>query len=222
MLTILDDSPNLAAAAAVLPTLEQSYEQVRQLLPTLPADINIWLDNSVLIPETGEGGFAYSPSTITIAFDLDYADKTTQLQRLRATIFHESYHLVQGHTNEESSATYTTALNSAIYEGMATIFEREFANSSPLWGNYSSIDKRTLSQWRDELLAIPIADYLNPDTGKWQQWASYDKADGTRWKLYKTGTWVVDEYLRDTGKGILEVARMHSSEIIDTHRAAAS
>lgn len=214
MITILNESPNIIAADAVTTVLDQSYTEVCTLLPTLPASINIWLDNSVLIAETGEGGFAYSPDTITVAFDMEYADKVAQLQSLRATMFHEAYHLIQGHTHEDAQATYTTALDSAIYEGMATVFERQYAGSKPLWGEYSAVDEQTLTRWRDSLHKLAIEDYLNPHTGKWQQWAFFDETDNERWKLYKTGTWIVDTYLQRTGKDIINIVHMPASEII--------
>ncbi len=214
MIEIIPESPNAEAADSVRHTLEQAYDEVRALLPELPESMNIWLDNSVLISETGDGGFAYAPNTITIAYDMDFADKEAQQRSLRATIFHEAFHIMQGHTHEEPRAAYSTALDSALYEGAATAFEREYAGSKPLWGEYGVASDELLAQWREELQKIAINDYLNPDTGLWQQWAAYDPSDNQRWKLYKTGTWLVDQYLNTTNQNVLAIVHTPAEAIL--------
>ncbi len=220
MITVLPDSPNISAAGEVLPIAEKSYTQVRQLLPELPENLDIWLINDNPVEATGVSGFAYSPSIITIDYDPDFADKQLQQQALRATLFHESYHLAQGHTDQENSGQYHSALDAAIYEGAATIFERVHANYAELYGEYSATDKVLLTKWRDELAAIPHSDYTAGDSGLWQQWAFYDHTDNQQWKLYKTGTWIVDSYLTQTGKDILDIVHTPAKDIRSTAKPA--
>lgn len=214
MITILPDSPNIAAANEVLPTVEKSYVEVRQLLPELPENLDIWLINENPVAATGVSGFAYSPSIITIDYDPAFADKQLQQQALRATLFHESYHLIQGHTDQENSARYQSALDAAIYEGAATIFERVHSGYTEPFGKYSTVDKALLAKWRDELAAISHSEYTTGDSGLWQQWAFYDRTDNQQWKLYKTGTWTVDSYLTQTGKDILDIVHTPAKDIL--------
>ena len=214
MITVLPDSPNIAAATEVLPILEQAYAEVRKLLPELPENLDIWLINNNPIDTTGVSGFAYSPSIITIDYAPDFADKQLQQQALRATIFHESYHLAQGHTNEENSASYQSALDAAVYEGAATIFERKYAEFAEPYGDYSTTDETLLAKWRDEMATFAHADFLANDGVIWQQWAFYDQTDGYGWKMYKTGTWIVDQYLAQTGKDTLDIVRTPAAELL--------
>ena len=211
--TINPDSPNIAAAAQVLPTLENSYAEVRKLLPELPETIDIWLIHEFPIDATGVSGFAYSPSIITIDFNPDFTDKQLQQKALRATVFHEAYHLVQGHTSEESSAKYTSALDSATYEGMATVFERKYGNLTEPYGDYSTTDESLLQKWQSELAEITPEEFLANDGALWRQWAFYDKHDDYGWKLYKTGAWIVDRYLEESGEDILDIVHMPAADI---------
>lgn len=205
MINVLPDSPNIAATDEVLSIVEKSYAEVRQLLPELPENLDIWLINENSVETTGVSGFAYSPSIMTIDYNPQFTDKQLQQQALRATIFHESYHLAQGHTNEENSANYQSALDVAIYEGAATIFERKYADFAEPYDDYSTVGEALLTKWRDELAAISHSDYIAEDGTLWRQWAFYDTADNQRWKLYKTGTWVVDQYLARSEKDILDI-----------------
>ncbi|RYX78945.1 hypothetical protein EON76_04520 [bacterium] len=207
------DAPNSRLQPLLQRHIEQFDNDVRKLLPSLPSTIHIWLDNSQLIDATGEGGFAYSPDTITISFNPNFIDKQLQLQQLRGTIFHESYHLIQGHTYEDPHAVYTSALDSAIYEGCATVFERTHAGSNPLWGHYSQYDTETLNKWRDQLAAISISDYTSLNTKLWQTWAHYDVLDQQQWKAYKVGTWLVDGYLSSKNVSITDMCRYTAKDI---------
>lgn len=205
-------SPNFAATDEVLPVLERSYAEVRELLPELPEKLKIWLINENPVPETGVSGFAFSPKIMTIDFDQKFDDKQLQHRALRATVFHESVHLIQGHTSERTKASYSSALDSALYEGVASVFERNYANHMEPYSDYSDTDPELLAKWRDELTGISHKDFL-ADNGKiWRDWAFYDHADNEQWKLYKTGTWLIDSYLGSHGNDILEAVRMQASE----------
>lgn len=213
MININKDAPNSAVEKIILKLLTQYYEEARGLLRELPEDINIWLDNWYLSPETGAGGFAYSPTTLTLSFDESFNDQTLQAQGLRAVVMHESYHIVQGHTYTEPSATYRHALDSAIYEGCATVFEREYANGILPIGDYKDIEEAKLQQWAEALANISNDDYRNGETGLWIKWALYDKETKDRWKAYRVGTWIVDRALKKSGKDILDFRTLDAQTI---------
>lgn len=212
-LHILEDSPNSEARNDVLPLLEEYFVEVRGILTELPEKLNIYLLNDMLIPETGEGGFAYSSDIVTVSFDLNFKDKALQKAALRGTVFHESYHLVQGHTSQSPTAEYRSALDSAIYEGCATVFEREYAKSYSPWGDYSQHTKDELERWVKELRRINIDDFAQDKDGIWRRWAFYDEQSGQRWRLYKVGTWLVELALARSRKDILELKNMSAGDI---------
>ena len=212
-LTFFEDAPNYGVVELVRKPLQEYFDEVALLLPELPRKLSIWLDNSFLIRETGEGGAAYSPEVITISFDANFKNEESQLVDLRGTVFHEAYHLVQGHTFFDSTAEYRSMLDSAIYEGCATVFEREYAGVSPLWGEYKQHSPKELAKWRDAMAAISVEDYRGEENGLWDKWAFYDKEDGQRWKVYKTGSWVVDQFIDRTGMGTSEIRVMSAKEI---------
>lgn len=214
MITILPDSPNITIANDVLPTLEKSYAEMRKLLPELPEALDIWLIHDFPMDFSGVSGFAYSPSIITIDFNPDFADKQLQQKALRATVFHEAYHLAQGHTSEEGSASYTSALDSAIYEGMATVFERTYTDLKEPYSDYDATDKLLLQKWQSELAKITPEEFLANDGTLWRQWAFYDESDEFGWKLYKTGAWLVDRYLEKSGDDILDIVHMPAADIV--------
>ena len=214
-LTFFDDAPNYKAVEIVRDPLQTYFDEVGKLLPELPRKLHIWLDNDGLVEETGEGGFAYSPDIINIAFDVDFEDTQAQLKALRGTVFHESYHLVQGHTSVEPKAEYRSMLDNAIYEGCATVFERVHAGVAPLWGEYKQHSQEELETWRDAMATYSNEEYRDGKLGLWPRWAFYDKDDGQRWKLYKVGSWMVDEAMERSRMGVLDMRRMSAYEILE-------
>lgn len=216
--TIHPNSPNKQAIPLIKEAFQEVELRLRELLPELTDNLQVYVYNEDIIPETGTGGYAYSPTILSLAIDNDFKDKNLQRASLIGTIFHESYHLVQGHTGNDTRATYTSALDSAVYEGCATIFEREYTSETPLWGDYSMHTKNELQSWRDALSQISISDWLKDDGTSWQQWSFYDSSDNQRWKSYKVGTWIVEAYLQKTGKDIRDLRRMSAIEITTATR----
>lgn len=213
--TIHPESPN----AQAIPLIERVFRRVeprlRELLPELSENLQLYVYDENIIPETGTGGYAFSPTILSLAINNDFADKKRQEAALIGTIFHESYHLVQGHTGNNTQATYKSALDSAIYEGSATIFERKYAGTQPLFGNYSMHTKDELQRWRDTLASISSNDWLKNDAELWRRWSFYDTDDNQRWKAYKVGTWLTEEYLRKTGKDICELRNTPASDVYE-------
>ena len=213
-LNFFEDAPNYGAVELVRKPLQEYFDEVAFLLPELPKKLSIWLDNTFLVRETGEGGAAYSPEIINISFDVDFKNKESQLADLRGTIFHETYHLVQGHTFFDGKAKYRSMLDSAIYEGCVTVFEREYAGVSPLWGEYKQHSEEELKKWRDAMAVILPKDYIDGKDGLRDKWAFYDKEDGQRWKMYKTGSWLVDRTMEKSKMTILQIRKISAKEIV--------
>lgn len=176
-------------------------------------DLELYVYDENIIPETGVGGYAYSTTILSLAIDTDFADKEQQRRALVGTIFHESYHLVQGHTGNDSHARYSSALDSAIYEGCATVFEREYTDASPLWGEHVEQVDGELQAWAGDLAQISPEEWMRDDGALWQRWSFYDENDGQRWKSYKVGVWLVERCLRQTGKDIRDLRMMSAQEV---------
>lgn len=213
--TIHPESPNKRGIPLVEEIFGVVEPRIRELLPELPNDLKLYVHSETNIPETGSGGFAYDPTTISLSVDNDFEDKDLQKKSLREAIFHESFHVVQGHTGFDASAEYDCALDSAIYEGCATIFEREYAGAKPLWGDYSMHNEKELNSWRDALSKIHIADWRENKDEVRQDWSFYDPNDKRRWKVYKVGAWLVDEYLKKNDADILDLRYLSAKEIRD-------
>ncbi|RYF27385.1 MAG: hypothetical protein EOO17_06195 [Chloroflexi bacterium] len=215
MIEIIQNLPHSKAQIEASRIIDDAYSEACQLLPNIPESIQVQYDNWYLLPETGAGGYAYSADTLVMAYDPSFDNKQQQSSDLRATVFHESFHLAQGHTNNKPTAHYRNALDSAIYEGMASVFEREYATPSVLPGEYTGESEWQLQEWADSLANITMEDYTDPDSGLWIKWALYDKQSKQRWRVYKVGTWIVDRAIQQSGKDILSLQTATAGQIAD-------
>jgi uncharacterized protein YjaZ len=153
------------------------------------------------IAETGDSGFTRSSRLILLSLDpgLPYGEAKL-LKNIRSTVFHELNHAVR----YEANIWHHMVLDNAIMEGLATVFERDYAKASvPLWGNYK---KSEVTKWVKELHELGRS-------AEWNAWL-YRHPDGRRWIAYKTGTWIVDEAMKHSGKTVMQLTLMENSEIL--------
>lgn len=196
--------------------IADSYDEVRELLPTLPSALKIYFTNDGATPDTGVGGFAYSSDIISMSLDPDFKDKDKQLQDIRPTIFHEALHLYQNYTGEGPKYS---ALEGAIYEGMATVFERDCANAQPSYGDYSQNLPEELGRWLEELRNLG-PEYLENEE-VYRAWKFYHPQLQERWIVYKTGTWVVDQVLQKHGLNILDLRDKTAFQVLELFDSSA-
>jgi hypothetical protein len=166
------------------------YDELRKILPTAPLEVEFEIDFSgkYLIKEDGVGGFAATARKIIISYDPDFPDKKKQIKNLRSTVFHEGFHLAQGYYGEKfNQDNPLSALDEAIYEGAATVFERERTHNNPPWGKY--LDEPTMLKWIAELSKLPLR-------YDWRKWKFYNPETKERWIMYKTGTFITDRALK--------------------------
>ena len=189
--------------------VEKSYLEVRQHLWNIPESIDIYFaKDDMIVPETGVGGFAFNRHTITLSVEKDFPDKELQAADVRGTVFHESFHVAQHFTAEDG---YHNAIHSAIYEGCATVFERDYAHSSPLHANYAAHSEEELQSWLKRLEEVGASCF--EEDGVWEEWAFYNEELKQRWIVYKTGTWLVDQILQKTGLTVLDFQDKTAEEI---------
>jgi len=193
-----------------LPKIVESYDSLRLLLPSLPETINISFGTNYAYGEDGVTGSALSRESMKIGIRIDQENRASQFDRIKPVVFHEGYHVSQGFYNSEPCS----AIEAAIYEGCATIFEREYTDSSPKWGDYSSHDEETLRAWFEEIKTITADQYFEPSGETWRKWAFYDPDTKEGWRIYKVGTWIVENVISKIKLNIVELNSMSANEIL--------
>ncbi len=179
-------------------------DEVKALLPDVPGDLKVKFNNEWLIPDTGTGGFASSKEKIELSFDENFEDKEAQMKDLRASYFHECYHVVQGFTGQDYD-DHMPAIENAILEGAATRFEITYASADPGWSNYPEREK--VVEWVNLVKGLPV----NYD---WQKWKFYNPEMKERWIMYRAGVFVVDQALENSKLDIIDLVKMSAKDIL--------
>lgn len=207
------DVPGYQMKAHVERPIADAYNLARKLLPELPADAHVWLEAREVNTGTGVTGYAKAPGVLALAVDQSFADKEAQRLNLRSAVLHQTYHWVQGHTHEVSTATYETALDGAVLEGAATIFAHHYSGTAPPWSNYALIPESVLGEWQADLANMPIHLYAVSPTAI-RDWSSINDDPDLAWRSIRVGAWLVNRYLAKSGKDVLELRHMPASEIL--------
>jgi len=192
-----------------IPIVDKAYTDASKILDKLPGSIDIKFTDNGGSELTGVGGFSLSPKQINLAIHQDFEDRAAQEVNLRSTVFHEAFHVQQGFTYTQSPFT---ALQSAIYEGCAIKFERDYAKNTAVYGDYSSCTEDQLNTWLDEIRTVGTEYFENEDT--WRKWAFYHAEYKQKWIVYRVGSWLVDRILADNKLGILDLKSKTADEII--------
>lgn len=190
-------------------SIAKYYDQVREQIPKLPKSVKIYFSDYGILPESGVGGYAYSRDIITISIDPDFKNKKKQLKDIRPTIFHETFHQYQNYTGE--SPLYS-AIEGAIYEGMATVFEREYANVFQSYGDYRQTSISNLKKWIKELKKFGPEYHENEKT--YGAWKFYHPKLKERWIAYRVGTWITDQVLEKQKLKILDLSDKTAAEVL--------
>lgn len=199
-----------AVNSLFLPKIKESYDELRALLPHLPETMNVEFGTNYDYGDDGVTGSALSSNSMKIGIRLDQEDRMSQFARIGPVVKHEGYHIGQGFYNAEPCS----ALEAAVYEGCATVFERDYLGSGPKYADYSMHDDKTLQRWLDEIKTITADQYFEPTGETWRKWAFYDAETDTSWRIYKTGTWLVEAVMSRTGLNALELNKLSADEIM--------
>lgn len=202
-------SKNGADRSEVADLIARVAEEAAHHLPSGFTYLNI-LTSPVaaewVIPESGVMGITYSDEYISMTFDaaLPYGYDATK-KALRATVFHEMVHAVTfAHDPWRADAMF-----GAVSEGLATVFEREYAGSGPPWGQYEPDE--VMKQWYEELKKLPASE--EKDRAYF-----FDHPDGRRWIVYKVGTWMIDKLLA-VGEDLFDLMQLNHQVVIDKFEA---
>ena len=198
---------NKATEKPLEASISEYYDEVRGILSSLPKTVKIYFGDYGIIPESGVGGYAYSDDIITISIDPDFQDKKKQLKDIRPTIFHEAFHIYQNYTGESGPFS---AIENAIYEGMATVFEREYCGVWQPYGDYRETSEASLKQWLQDLQQLSLEDFQNA----YSEWKFYHPKLKERWIVYKVGTWIIDHVLEKHNLKILGLSDKTATEVL--------
>jgi len=190
--------------------ISDSYDEVRKILPELPETIKIYFSDYGILPESGVGGYAYAADIITISIDPDFKDKKKQNKEIRSTVFHESFHIYQNYTGESGPFS---AIENAIYEGMATVFERVYCEIWQPYGDYRETPVKKLKQWTKDLQKLSLKDFEE----NYSEWKFFHSELKEQWIVYKAGTWIIDQVLQRHKLTILDLSNKKASEVLDLY-----
>jgi hypothetical protein len=186
--------------------IENWQQEVASLLPNNPVPSLVKFDNYYLIPGHGTGGFADAGNVLILAYDLKYPNKSEQLNKLRASYLHESFHIGQGWVGDVK----LSPIAEAILEGAATVFERDRAGTQPEWSKY--YDKNQMYTLLSQVLDLDES--YDHDT-----WKYYDPSTGRSHLLYRLGTFIIDEALaRNPELTIESLVTKKADEILQLSR----
>ena len=189
--------------------IADALSEAAQLLPSQFEFLNIIIGPTLsewVIPETGGMGMTYSDEYISITFDAGVPYGAERMKEtLRATVFHEMVHAVTfAHDPWQASALFGT-----VTEGLATVFERDYANSSPLWARYEG--DVVMQKWYDEMKSLPQSEEKNRSY-------FFEHEDGRKWIVYKTGTWIIDKLLA-SGEDMFDLMKLDHRTVLDKFEA---
>ncbi len=189
-----------ADRATIERILDATTVEVRRILPSLPAQIELTVrPGADVIAETGETAAATPPAGVVWTVDPSRPGGVVKVaeDELRATLFHEFHHLVRW-----AAGSPRSIVEHAVFEGMATVFERDFAGVDPPWGKYSE-DVVALEK---ELLSLPgdarVRDWL------------FSHPDGRRWIGIKVGAYWVDRAAAASKQTSASLAVAPASEVL--------
>lgn len=204
---------NKSSEEPVESIISDGYDEVRKLLPRLPETIQIYFSDYGILPDSGVGGYAYAHDIITISIDPDFADKKKQAKEVRSTVFHESFHILQNFTGESGPFS---AIQNAVYEGMATVFEREYCDIWQPYGDYRETSEEKLKEWTESIQNLSLEEFEN----SYSDWKFFHPKLQERWIMYKVGTWIIDQVLHEHKLTILDLSTKTADEVLDIFNLA--
>lgn len=184
--------------------VEEATGEVGKLIAFLPSYVNLVVYPAIaedVIPETGVMGMTYSDEYASVYFDhaVPYG-KAKLLEAIRTTTFHELVHAA----TFQYEAWQPDVLFGATTEGLATVFERDYANSQPLWAKYE--DDEVMYGWLQELKELP-------ETGEKNRDYFVKHPDGRKWIVYKTGVWIIDQLL-ESGEDLFQLMKLNHKDLL--------
>ena len=188
--------------------VNETLEKSKKLMPLLSPYVNVLLraHSEKAVPEIAVGGETYDSELILLSFDESAPHgKKSLLEQLKATTYHEANHAARFAWIAKAKIYEQTLITGAIWEGLATVCERDYGKTQPEWGKYN--DDESMLKWFQELISA------DERKEQWSKWA-FKREDGRHWLAYKVGTWIIDKVIENTDHTVSELTGMPSGKIL--------
>jgi len=188
--------------------INNSEEEVRNLLPNLPDSIKVIVENvdwnlDIVNGVTGRTE-TNSPPLVLVQISHNYKGGVIDsvYQGIKSTIFHEFHHLSRGWAIQDNKFSYGIP-NAMVNEGLAVAFTEIYT------GNINEVNAYTdeADNWVKEILALPL-------DANYAEWVMGEHPDGRTYIGYRTGNFLVRRAMNNSGKSILELSNLAPKEII--------
>lgn len=178
--------------------IETVAKDVIDVMPDISSNLNIIVlpNLSHVTDEMKVGGSAYAPELMDLTFDPTLPlglDKFKEY--VKDTLYHEMNHTVRYHYEPMSRSS---ELFWVVSEGLGVVFERDYGKANHSWKEY--VDDKTMHEWYEKFKNADSPGFNRPEG--WIGWA------------YKTGAWLVDRAVKNSGKTVIELTKMPTKEII--------
>jgi uncharacterized protein YjaZ len=180
---------------------DRTEQEVRRLLPDLPARLNVSIYPSrYVIPEIGATGVAWRKDWIGWFVNPCDERGVTDIAEVsfRHALFHELHHCARRTLDRRG----TTLADAAVFEGLATVFARDAGGDLAAWAQY---DHSMVPAWTTELLSTSEADH-----GQW----FFQHPDGRRWIGYLVGTYLIDQAVAASGETAASLVGVPTEEVL--------
>lgn len=189
---------NLFDKKEMIKTAVKTAEQYAFSKLKIDWDIDALITNRIpmMIPENGAGGYTFSADFIRISLDEQKATENL----ISENIVHELCHAARWGKNDEWTKSLFDVL---IFEGLACVFEAEFAKNK----TEKTLFLKTIlerSEAENKKILATVQGQLNSSEYNYDKIFFVGNEKLPRWAGYSLGYYLVDKYLKQTGKSIEE------------------
>jgi len=185
----------------------ESEAEVRKLLPTLPAEIEIIVAQIERNIDTvgGVTGRANAPGKVLLQLSRAFPGGIAGAARsaLELATYHELHHLDRGWTIQDNKFGPGIPI-AAVNEGLASIFSEEYTGVY-FPESYGYPDEA--DQWLEEILALPV-------DASYSDWVGGEHPDGRDAIGYRVGRYIVHQATANSGKNIIELSFLSPNEVL--------
>ena len=182
---------------------KSTYGEVKDIFPALTDELTIQVAVDSVYLASGDSGYAMSPTVIKWTVDPSKGD-VVEIARtyMRQTLYHEMHHLVRGWTVKDGKPR-TSFMDGVIAEGLAVVFERDFAGGKPPTADYPE----SVADWVAELKALPV-------DANYSKWMFYNPDDYRVLVGYRVGTYLIDKAIAASGETAVTLVNVSTDEIL--------
>lgn len=191
--------------------INNSLTSLRTILPSLPKIIKVRFDEGRFSEGVGVTGCANAHDEMTIRINKDFADRESQKLEIKPLVFHEGYHMADEFTYTDGKFS---GIEATVAEGKAVAFEMKHAGSTPHYANWQD-EQEKIQGWYEQLRDITADQYFEESGKTWQKWAFWDDETQESSRVYKVGTWMIEQVLVARNLNIVELCGLPAQRIVE-------